>query len=185
MSWGHLKSPEQLFPSNNINRGTASLSYTKTWRDGWSATTLAVGRNWQQGIDTLDAALLESSLNLHTIHTFFTRLEYVQKDDLIPDIPLSSIVGFGRIVDYHPFRPQGTSGPVVLNIFGVEQFSLGYIYDFARGNYVTWELARAEVFPLCPAPWNPSTEAIRCPTSSLSAPNWGKARKRKARKFRA
>jgi hypothetical protein len=137
MSWGHLTSPEQLFPNDNTNRGSASVSYTRAWQDGWSATTLAWGRNWQEGIDTLDAALIESSLNLYRVHTFFTRFEYVQKDDLLPAVPLSSIVGFGRTVDYHPFFPRGSTSPYTLSIFGVQQFTLGYIYDFAQGNYVT------------------------------------------------
>jgi hypothetical protein len=137
-SWGHIESPEQLFPSNNTNRATASVSYTRAWQDVWSATTLAWGRNWQQGIDTLDAALIESSLNIYRVHTFFTRMEYVQKDDLLPAVPLSSIVGFGRTVDYHPFFPPGTNSPFTLTVFGVEQFTLGYIYDFEQAYDVTW-----------------------------------------------
>jgi hypothetical protein len=136
VSMGHLTSPEELFPSNNTNRATASVSYTKVWQDVWSATTLAWGRNWQEGIDTLDAALIESSLNFYRTHTFFTRLEYVQKDDLIPALPLASIVGFGRTVDYHPFFPPGSTAPFTLSIFGVEQFTLGYIYDFPTEGYL-------------------------------------------------
>ncbi len=140
MSMGHLTSPEQLFPSNNTNRATASVSYTRAWQDGWSATTAAWGRNWQEGIDTLDAAFIESSLNIYRVHTFFTRFEYVQKDDLLPAVPISSIVGFGRIVIYHPFFPPGSTAPFTLSIFGVEEFTLGYIYDFPTAGVLQWGL---------------------------------------------
>lgn len=136
VSFGHLTSPEQLFPSNNTNRATASATYNKTWRDGWTQTTAAWGRNWQEGIDTLDAALLESAVNFRNTHTLFTRLEYVQKDDLLPAVPLSSVGLFQHVLeDYHPFFPGGNV-TFVLNIFGVSRITLGYIYDFPSEGYL-------------------------------------------------
>jgi len=157
VSWGHLTSPEELFPSNNTNRGTASVNYTRSWQDGWSATTLAWGRNWQLGIDTLDAFLAESSLNIHNVHTFFTRFEYVQKDDLTPALPLSSLTGglFPRDIDYHPFFPMGANEPFTLNIFNVEQWTLGYIYDFAQGNYAKWGVGASAALSFVPATLKP------------------------------
>jgi hypothetical protein len=151
VSYGFLHSPVQPFPTNDTRRGTASVSYTTSWRDGWSATTLAWGRNWQEGIDTLDAALLESALNIQNVHTIFTRLEYVEKDDLAPAISLSSFGGLiPRIIDFHPFFPQNFSGPVTLNIFGVKQLTLGYIYDFAQAPYVTWGVGAAGTISFVP-----------------------------------
>lgn len=157
VSWGHLTSPEQLFPNANVNRATASISYTHAWQDGWSATTLAWGRNWNEGYDTLDAALAESSLNIHNVHTFFTRLEYVQKDDLTPALPLSSLSGgvFSRDIDYHPFFPLGATGPFTVNIFGVEQWTLGYIYDFAQGKYAKWGVGASGALSFVPGALKP------------------------------
>jgi hypothetical protein len=129
VSFGRLQHPEQLFPTNNTNRATASATYNRAWRDGWWQTTAAWGRNWQQGIDTLDAALLESAVNIQNTHTIFTRYEYVQKDDLLPAIPLNSIIGFGRTEDFHPFFPGGPN-PFVISIFGVSRATVGYIHDF-------------------------------------------------------
>jgi hypothetical protein len=152
-SFGRLMHPEQLFPSNNTNRATASATYNKSWREGWSQTTAAWGRNWQQGIDTLDAVLLESAVNFRNTHTFFTRYEYVQKDDLLPAVPLSS-VGLFRVVDYHPFFPGGNV-PFVLSIFGVSQVTLGYIYDFPSESYLQCGLGASGSMILIPEALKP------------------------------
>jgi hypothetical protein len=44
VSWGYLKSPEQLQPNVNENRITASLIYNKPFDDNNWATTFAWGR---------------------------------------------------------------------------------------------------------------------------------------------
>jgi len=150
-SYGYLTSPEQLYPSNNVERETVSGIYNRTWKAGWSQTTLCFGRNYQLGIDTLNAALLESAVNLKNTHTFFTRLEYVEKDDLVPAVPLSTLGGYyPRTTDYHPFLPNGSPAPSAPNIFGVKQATLGYIYDFPPWKYLQWGLGASVTASIVP-----------------------------------
>jgi hypothetical protein len=84
-----------------------SVSYQKHW-DGidWGMT-FAWGENFNHPGNTLFAFLLESTVVLHDQHTFFARVENVQKDEL--------------------FLP---SDPRDGGIFDVTKFSDGYIYDF-------------------------------------------------------
>jgi len=155
VSFGRLIHPEQLFPTNNVDRVTASVSYNRSRQDGWSGTTAAWGRNQQRGIDTLNGALIESAVNIQNVHTVFARFEYVEKDDLVPAVNLGSASSFLRIVDYHPFLPPGQSGPLTLNIFGVKQLTLGYIYDFARAVYATWGVGASGTVAIVPAALKP------------------------------
>jgi hypothetical protein len=159
VSGGNLHSQEQLFPIYNTGRMTASAIYNTAWSGHISqATTVGWGRNWQYGIDTLDAWLIESALK-DGPYTVFGRFESVQKDDLVPDEPLSSITGFGftPIEARHPFRPQnGTpSIPFALNIFDVKRLTLGTIYDFAQGIYTKWGIGASGSINFVPAALQP------------------------------
>src|SRR5207244_5183598 len=111
-------SPEQLFPTINTHRVTASATYNRTWSSGWSQTTAAWGRNYQLNIDTLDAWLLESAVNVCNDHTFFARYENIQKDDLLTLSQVQSLAS------------SFPNGQPVLHIFTVNRVTLGYIYDF-------------------------------------------------------
>jgi len=84
VSWGHLESPEQLAPTVNENRLTASLSCTKPFGEGdlW-ATTLAWGRKYNSPGNTLDGYLAESELIFRNGITLFTRAERLQNDELL------------------------------------------------------------------------------------------------------
>jgi hypothetical protein len=108
VSWGYLKSPEQLEPNVNENRVTASLTYNKPFGDGnnW-ATTFAWGRKMNRPGNTLDGFLLESAVVLQDTHTLFGRAERVNEDELLG-------------------HAEHASTPV----FTPTKFSLGYIYDF-------------------------------------------------------
>jgi hypothetical protein len=112
VSWGYLKSPEQLKPDVNENRITASFTYNKPFGDGnnW-ATTFAWGRKMNQPGHTLDGFLLESSVVLQDTHTIFGRAERVNEDELL-----------GHIDPVPVFTPT--------------KFSLGYIYDFHVAEHV-------------------------------------------------
>jgi len=151
-SAGRLHSPEPLFPTINTNRVSASAMYNHAWSSGWSQTTVAWGRNYQLNIDTLDAWLLESAVNFSNAHTFFTRYENVQKDDLLTLAQAQSLsaggglVGF-RIPDFHPFF---INGHPVLHIYTVNRFTLGYIYDFAVGEYTRWGIGASGSVAIVP-----------------------------------
>jgi len=107
VSHGYINSPEQLEPDVNQHRTTASAMYNLPFADKNWQTTFAWGRNNDSPGHTLDAFLLESAIKLHDTHTFFGRAEDVEKDDLFES-------------------PDQLTG----QIFRVNEFTLGYIYDF-------------------------------------------------------
>lgn len=107
VSYGWLNSTEQLHPSVDTERVTASVSYHKTWdKNNWQ-TTFAWGRNQNDPGKDLDGFLIESLVNFHDTHTIFGRTERVEKDDLFQD-----------------------TSPLAGKKFAVHKLSLGYIYDF-------------------------------------------------------
>ena len=110
VSYGHLTSPEQLAPTMDEDRITASAIYTTPFGDGhlWS-TTLAWGRKMLRPGDTLDAYLIESSAILKNNVTLFMRAERAAENELTHDIP-------------------GLEG----RTFTVNKVSVGGIYDFLR-----------------------------------------------------
>lgn len=113
VSYGRLKSPEQLAPLVNEDRITASAIYTTPFGDGhlWS-TTAAWGRKIMSG-QPLDAFLIESAAILRTNYTFFMRAERVAENELTHDIP-------------------GLDGKT----FTVNKVSVGGIYDVVRTDRV-------------------------------------------------
>lgn len=78
-SQGFIKSPEALFPEENITRSTASIIHTKTWtHDAFVSSALVWGLNSTHD-DNLHSVLLESNLALKGI-SVYTRYEFVQKN---------------------------------------------------------------------------------------------------------
>jgi hypothetical protein len=125
VSWGHLTSPEQLTPTMNEDRVTASLSYTRRFNGGdlW-ATTLAWGRKYDSPGNLLDGYLAESELIFRNGITLFTRAERVQNDELLE-------------------RDEMIGGPVTplpplprMPVFTVGKVTAGGIYDFLRTNHM-------------------------------------------------
>lgn len=110
ISYGHLKSPEQLEPNVNTNRAITSVIYNLPFKNqnNWQ-TTLAVGQNKNYPGHTLTAYLLESTVNFNSMHTFFGRFERVQKDELFEE-----------------------PSPFVDDIFTVNKLSIGYLYEFSN-----------------------------------------------------
>ena len=105
VSQGYLNSSEQLEPEVDQRRSTASASYNLPFGGNNWQTTLAWGHNENDPGRTLDAWLLESSVQLHDTHTFFGRVENADKDELFD------------------------SGPLAEQSFSVSKLSVGYIYD--------------------------------------------------------
>lgn len=129
VSWGHLTSPEQLLPTVNENRLTASLSYTKQLAGGdiW-ATTLAWGRKYESPGNVLDGYLAESELIFKNGVTLFTRAERLQNDELLE----ANEVIFGPTVPLPSLTPQP--------VFTVGKISAGGIYDFVRTEHMKFGL---------------------------------------------
>lgn len=110
-SWAHLVSPEQLAPSENETRWSASAIYTRrVGARGWWSTTFAWGRR-SQDHDALDAFTLESAAGLGS-WTLFGRAERIETNELL------SVAG------HH--------GPV----FDVGKVSAGLIRDFSVAEHV-------------------------------------------------
>ncbi len=82
-SRGHLKNPEELEPGN-LDRTTASISYTRPWTDGHWASSLIWGRNSEVHGDS-NAYLFESTVNFLDRNYLFTRLELVDKIGLLQE----------------------------------------------------------------------------------------------------
>ena len=128
LSSGHLVSPEQLQPGVNIDRTTASVSYNAPLGVWWQ-TTFAWGRNAPTVGPATNGWLLESAAQPVPRQTIFGRLERVDKDELfLPGAPL-----YGQT-------------------FTINKLSLGYIYDVAR-----WQSISFGVGGLVSAYWFPST----------------------------
>lgn len=135
VSYGDLKSPEQLDPDVRVQRATASITYhSKTGADNW-ATTLAYGRNKKSGPDTAVSQpgwLLESTYVMRDTHTIFARAEEVNTSELFEE---------GQPLHGETFR--------------VRKFSVGYIYDFAKTGPVKWGIGGLVGFLNAPSQLGP------------------------------
>jgi hypothetical protein len=107
ISYGYLKSPEQLEPNVSVNRVTTSATYDRRLgaAGNW-ATTAGWGRNIGSSGKPTDALLLESNLDLDGANVLFGRAEYVRKT--------------GEDLD---FAPRGT-------VYDVGEVSIGYLRNF-------------------------------------------------------
>jgi hypothetical protein len=86
VSYGFLKSPENQEPNTDIDRATASLQYNLPFNRGNWATALIWGRNHLHGLDGIRHAngyTFESTVNFLDKNYVYTRLELVDKDDLL------------------------------------------------------------------------------------------------------
>ncbi|MFI4935625.1 MAG: hypothetical protein ACHP7N_13455 [Caulobacterales bacterium] len=125
LSYGFIKSPEQLEPATDQRRVTASATYNRKLAGGNWQTTLAWGRNYNAPGPVLDAFLLESAVTFGP-HTLFARAESVQKNELF-------------------LSPSPLAGQT----FQVSTASLGYIYDVPVAKHLALGLgALASVYGL-------------------------------------
>ena len=113
VSYGYLKSPEQLEPDVNTHRTTASISYNRAWEKSNWQTTAAWGQNRNSPGHVLNGYLLESAAELYHKHVVFGRAEFVAKDEL--------------------FRKNH-------KVYHVGKFDLGYIFEFPFIPYTLWGL---------------------------------------------
>jgi len=85
ISHGFLRHPEALEPGD-VRRTTASISYNRPFNRGNWATSLIWGRNHLNSPDkvgNLNGYTAESTVNFLDKNYFYTRLELVDKDDLL------------------------------------------------------------------------------------------------------
>lgn len=111
ISYGYLKSPEQLEPNISVNRITASATYDQRLAAGGNwATTAGWGRNIDSSGKPTDGLLLESNLDLDGTNVLFGRAEYVRKTGEDLDVP-----------------ETGT-------LYNVGAISFGYLHNFQLWN---------------------------------------------------
>ena len=124
VSYGLLKNPEALEPGDT-RRMTASVSYNKRFTRGNWAMSLIWGRNREGYADApfhLNSYTAESTLNFLERNYVYTRLELVDKKDLLRDEDRASL----GILEPHP------------------QFRIGaYTFGYARDVWASEKLLMA------------------------------------------
>jgi hypothetical protein len=113
VSYGFIKSPEQLEPDVNQHRTTASAIYNRKLEHGNWQTIFAWGRNNNQPGPSTDAFLLESAVSWYQ-HMLFARAENDDKNELFPE-----------------------ADPLHGHSFNVNKFSIGYVYDIPIGEHLS------------------------------------------------
>ena len=110
VSHGFIKSPEELHPDEDVNRTTASATYSLPLLANSSLNAIAVwGMNKTKDHDGENAVLLEGSWNKNKI-ALYTRYEYVQKS--VEELNLDAAL----------YKPGA--------LFPVNAVTLGLNYDF-------------------------------------------------------
>jgi hypothetical protein len=111
-SRGHLRSPEQLHPDDDVDRTTASAIYHRDLGAAKWQATFAWGRNAPSHGAATNAYLLESAIAISKTHTFFARGERADKNELF--LPGSALAD---------------------QSFRVGKLSVGYIYDLPSASH--------------------------------------------------
>lgn len=94
ISHGFLRSPEAHAPDEDIRRTTASMQYNREHERGFWASSFVWGRNHVSGhgeARNLNAYTLESTVNFLERNYVYTRLELVDKDELLDEEELERI----------------------------------------------------------------------------------------------
>lgn len=94
VSHGFLRSPEAHAPDEDIRRTTASVQYNRVYARGYWANALIWGRNHVSGhgaARNLNAYTFESTLNLLERNYVYTRLELVDRDELLSEDELEDL----------------------------------------------------------------------------------------------
>ena len=79
VSHGYIKSPEALHPSEDVNRTTASATYSRPFgKEKFFSATALWGMNKTPGLAIANAVLAEAELRLKRL-AIYTRYEWVQK----------------------------------------------------------------------------------------------------------
>lgn len=144
ISYGFLKSPEQLEPRVNTHRTTASFTYNKQWETNNWQTTFAFGINHNVPGRTLPGILLESTAEIHDKHIIFGRGEYVAKDELFipPDPRANTVYTVGKIdVGYaysFPFIPYTRLAVGLVTSASFVPSSIKHIYGGTPISYMAF-----------------------------------------------
>ena len=151
VSHGFLRNPEALEPGD-VRRTTASISYNRSFERGNWASSLIWGRNHESHGDeifNLNGYVAESTVKFLDRNYFYTRLELVDKNQLLRDADRLSL----GITEHHPsFRIGAYTFGGARDVWNTETTSLAIgsdvtfyskpsILDSIYGsNPVSWKL---------------------------------------------
>lgn len=130
VSYGFLRSPEAQEPDADIRRATASVQYNKPFNRGNWASAFIWGRNHVSTpgeIHNLNSYTAESTINFLDKNYLYTRLELVDKDDLLRE---SDRALLGITQDHPSFRIGAYTFGGVRDIWNTDKISLGIGSDF-------------------------------------------------------
>jgi hypothetical protein len=126
VSYGFLRSPEGQEPDADVRRATASVQYDKPFTRGNWATAFVWGRNHvsEHGeTRNLNGYTFESTVNFLDKNYLYTRLELVDKDELLR----ASDRALLGITDDHPsFRIGAYTFGYVRDVFDNDDWSVGF-----------------------------------------------------------
>jgi hypothetical protein len=103
-SWGYLKSPEQLAPTVNENRFTASATYVEPLGNASSlAATIGWGLKDESTGASLNGFLAEAEYKPADLWTLFARGEWEQNDEIAASGAIEKVgeLTLGAIRDFH------------------------------------------------------------------------------------
>lgn len=125
VSHGFLRSPEELEPAADIRRTTASVQYNRPFDRGSWASAFIWGRNHVSDggeIHNLNGYTAESTVNFLDKNYVYTRLELVDKDDLLR-VADRALLG---ITQNHPsFRIGAYTFGGVRDVWTNDKFNIG------------------------------------------------------------
>jgi hypothetical protein len=125
VSYGLLKNPEALEPGDT-RRMTASVSYNKRFTRGNWASSLIWGRNREEHADELfhlNGYTAESTLNFLDRNYVYTRLELVDKKDLLRHDDLHRL-GFPEGQDHPQFRIGAYTFGYARDVWNTDKISM-------------------------------------------------------------
>jgi len=124
VSYGFLRSPEASAPTTDIRRVTASVQYNKPLKRGNWASAFIWGRNHTSSpgeLHNLNGYTAESTVNFLDKNYLYTRLELVDKDELLR----ASDRALLGIKDDHPsFRIGGYTFGGARDVWNTKKFSM-------------------------------------------------------------
>jgi hypothetical protein len=125
VSYGFLRSPEAAEPTTDIRRSTASLQYNKPFKRGNWSSALIWGRNHTSSpgeTHNLNGYAAESTVNFLDKNYFYTRLELVDKNELLRAADRAKL---GIKQDHPSFRIGAYTFGGVRDVWNKDKFSLG------------------------------------------------------------
>jgi hypothetical protein len=124
MSYGFLRRPEAAEPTTDIRRATASIQYNKPLKRGNWASAFIWGRNHTSSpgeLHNLNGYTFESTVNFLDKNYLYTRLELVDKDELLRAVDRARL----GITQTHPsFRIGGYTFGAARDIWDTKKISL-------------------------------------------------------------